>query len=128
MNTEETDRMLSAEVARIKSMTIQRSKRVNRSSGILLIAAITVSVAVWFTQNPVDRDDAHLSLSLGLGAAVFCLGCIFFRFLYPIPRAKCPRCGCDWNVESDNDTQEWLAWNSCPSCGLKMADDHHKKS
>ena len=127
MNREETDAMLGAEVARIKRMTIQRRKRTNRSVGILSVAAIIVSVAVWFTQNPMDRDDA-LSLSLGLGVTVFCLGCIFFRFLYPIPRAKCPQCGCDWNVESVNDIQKWLAWSSCPSCGLKMTDDYHKDS
>lgn len=120
MSTRETDSRFDAEVARIKRMAIQRSARVNRMLGALFVAAAIVAGSVWFLQPPVDRD---LGLSLGLGFATFCLGCILGRFLLPIPRAECPQCGCDWRVESENDLQKWLAWRCCPACGLKMTDD-----
>lgn len=128
MKSQETDQIFDAEVTRIKRMAIQRSKRVNWSCGILLLVALVVSIAAWFTQDPIDRDGAHLRLCLGLGFATFCLGGIFCRFLFPIPRAQCPQCGCDWNVESDNDMQKWLSWHSCPVCGLQMGYDGHEKS
>lgn len=120
MSTRETDSQFDAEVARIKRMAIQRSVRVNWMLGVSSVAAVVVAGAVWFRQRPVDRE---LDLSLGLGFATFCLGCILGRFLLPIPRAECPQCGCDWRVESENDLQKWLAWRCCPTCGLKMTDD-----
>ena len=120
MDTRETDSQLDAEVARIKRIAIQRSACVTRTLGALSIAAVVVAVLAWFLPKPIDRD---LGLSLVLGFATFCLGCILGRFLCPIPRAECPQCGCDWRVESGNELQKWLTWRCCPGCGLKMIDD-----
>ena len=87
-----------------------------------LTAGVAVGVAVWFVQRPMDRDDVHVGLALGLGLATFLFGCLLCRGL-PKPSAECPQCGCDWNIESENDMQKWLTWHCCPGCGLKMIDD-----
>lgn len=127
MSVPETDSQLDANVARVKRMAIQRSARANWTLGVLLIASIVVAVAGWFFPGPMHRDS---ELSLLLGFTIFCLGGIFGRFVLPIPRAECPQCGCDWWVESGNDLQKWIAWRSCPVCGLRMTDDTglHEKS
>jgi len=51
---------------------------------------------------------------------IFFLIALGGRLLFPKPSATCPQCGCDWNAESDNDTQRWMDWSCCPGCGLKM--------
>ena len=107
----------------MKRMAVQRSARVTWTLGALSIAGVVVGLGTWFSAHTVNRDGLHLSLSLGLGFGTFCLGCILGRFLFPIPRAVCPQCGCDWNVESGNDLQKWLRWQCCPRCGLEMSDD-----
>jgi hypothetical protein len=123
MGALETDLELAAEIARIKSMAIQRCVRSNWTFGAALIAAVVIGVAVWFIQKPMDRDEIHVGLAVGLGLATLLFGSLLCRFLFPIPSAECPKCGCDWNIESENDMQKWLRWHSCPGCGLKMSDD-----
>ena len=123
LSAPETDPLLATEVARIKRMTIEHNARVNWTIGALLIAGVVIGGAVWFIQRPRDRDDTHLGLALGLGGATFCIGCILCRMVFPKPSAECPQCGCDWNIESENDIQKWLTWHCCPGCGLKMRDD-----
>ncbi|MBX3747080.1 MAG: hypothetical protein KF833_17365 [Verrucomicrobiae bacterium] len=101
----------------------QRSRRVVSAC---LLAAGVVGVAVWGLQSREDLDESRLSLAWGLAAATFCIGAIIGRFLLPKPDARCPRCGCDWNVESDNDPDTWTQWQHCPRCGLPMREDHEQ--
>ena len=123
MSAPETDPQLTTEIARIKRMAIQRSARSNWTFVAASIAAVVVGFAVWFIQRPMDRDDIHGGLALGSGLAILLFGSLLGRFLFPIPGAECPKCGCDWNIESENDMQKWLNWHSCPGCGMKMSDD-----
>ena len=113
---------LATEVQRIKQAAIQRDARVRRALGPLAIAGVLVGVAVWFLADPRNRDEIHASAAIGLGLAVFFVGCLLCRMVYPIPTAECPQCGCDWNLESEHDLQKWLAWQCCPGCGLRMSD------
>jgi len=106
-----------------KKMAVRHDARANRTLGALLVASVVVGLATWFSQEPKDRDDVHGGLALGLGLATLFFGGLLFRMLSPKPSATCPQCGCDWNVESDNDLQKWLTWGHCPSCGLNMSGD-----
>jgi hypothetical protein len=37
-------------------------------------------------------------------------------------KAKCPKCGFDWEIKEDESGKgiSILNWNCCPGCGLKM--------
>jgi hypothetical protein len=88
---------------------------------------VAVGLIVWFWEPPADRDSTHFGFALGLaGSAFFACG-MLGRVLCPKPQAVCPQCGCDWDAESDNDSQAWRAWSGCPSCGLKMTEDSGKQ-
>ena len=121
MSTPDYASVLASEVARLKEAAIRQEHRSFRALAALFIAGVVVGVAAWFIQPPKDRDDAHRGLCLGLGGAVFCLGCIGSRMLFPRKKTKCPQCGYDW--QPDGGTDEMLTWNCCPGCGLKMSDD-----
>jgi hypothetical protein len=123
MSAQETDARLANEAARIKRSAIQRNARSNWVMGVALLAAVIVSVAVWFIPNPMDRDANHAVLAIGSGMFTLLFGALLGRFLFPLPNTECPKCGCDWKVESENDLQKWLSWKCCPLCGLKMPDD-----
>jgi hypothetical protein len=60
---------------------------------------------------------------MGLGLATFFCGGLLSRMVFPRPKAECPQCKCDWNIESEQGMQEWLAWHCCPGCGLKMSGE-----
>lgn len=123
MNAADTDPQLASEVQRIKRMAIRHHARIWWAIGACLVAGLAVGLVTWFSERPTDRDDAHAGLAFGLGGAAFFIGCLLCRGLFPKPRAECPKCGCDWNQESENDVQRWLAWHACPGCGLRMSDD-----
>ena len=79
---------------------------------------MVTGLAVWFHEPARDRDETHFGLAAGSAGAIFCLVCLLGRGLHPKPAARCPQCGCDWNLESQNDAQTWLAWQRCPGCGM----------
>ena len=123
MSAPEIDPQFASEVARQKKMAIQHSARVIWTLGASLIAGVVVGLGTWFIPEPMDRDDIHVGFALGLGGATFFFGGLLCRILFPKPSAECPHCGCDWNIESENDMQKWLTWHCCPRCGLQMSDD-----
>lgn len=127
MNPPEHDQALAPEIARQKQRSVQQGKRLRWLLGIDLLAGVAVGLAVWFWEPPVDRNNAHFGFALGLAAAAFLVGGMLGRFLFPKPSATCPRCGCDWDAESDNNAQTWLAWDACPGCGLNMNEQGGKQ-
>ena len=110
-------------VADQKQAAMQHAIRVKWTLAASLVAGTVVGFGAWFTSQPMDRDEVHAGLVLALAAATFFVGCLLGRLLFPRPAARCPRCGCDWNVESENDVHAWLAWRCCPRCGLSMNED-----
>lgn len=112
---------LTTHAQQIKQAAINRDRRTRRLLVPLATAAVLVGVAVWFLADPRDRDEIHASAAIGLGLAVFFVGCLLGRMLDPLPAVECPQCGCDWNVESEYNLQKWLAWQNCPGCGLEMS-------
>lgn len=123
----ETEEDFSSEVARIKRAAIEHRRRVNRTVVALLFAGVGVGVAVWFSQDAKDRDEIHGMAAIGLGLATFFFAGLLCRLVFPQPSTECPKCGCDWNAESENDVQKWLAWQCCPRCGLKMSSNASSK-
>jgi hypothetical protein len=123
MTTPEKDRQLGCEVARLKNAIVQHRARIQWVAGISLLAGVVVGLGAWFIQQPGGRDGIHFGFALGLFAATFFVGGLLGRLLLPKPDAACPQCGCDWNLESENDVQRLLAWHCCPGCGLKLSDD-----
>lgn len=43
-------------------------------------------------------------------------------FVWKLPRARCPRCGCGWEVADSPNEKDWDG-RICPGCGLKAGDD-----
>jgi len=85
----------------------------------MLIPGVLVGVAVWFSEIPVDRDEAHGGLAVGLGGALSFLIALLYRMFSRRPKVpKCPQCGHIW--EGDDD---WMSWRYCPGCGLKIGDE-----
>ena len=119
MSTSENDTAFAREVARLKEAAIRQEHRSYRALGAWFIAGVVVGVGAWFIQRPMDRDDVHGGLTLGLGLAVFFFGCMGTRMLFPKLKTKCPQCGYDW--QPGGGTVEMLTWNCCPGCGLKMS-------
>lgn len=114
---------LVGEVTRQKEAALQHLKGNLRFLAVSLLAGVVVGLGAWFSQRSADRDSLDLQFALALAATVFCFACLLGRLLFPKPSATCPQCRCDWNLESDNDTQRWLAWRRCPGCGLDMSGD-----
>lgn len=123
MNAPEHNQDFAAEVARRRQASVRHRQQLNRLRGIGLLAGVAVGLIAWFWQSPADRDSTHFGFALGLAAGAFFAGGMLGRVLCPKPQATCPRCGCDWQAESENNSQTWLAWSACPGCGLKMAED-----
>jgi hypothetical protein len=121
---------LAIEVARQRKAAIQYAVRSLWTTGGLLVASVGLGLAIWFGQEPIYRDGIHGGLATGVSLAVVLFGGLLIRALFPRPRASCPQCGCDWNIESDNDVQKWLQWQHCPGCGLEMSghDDSGRKT
>jgi hypothetical protein len=123
MTTPTNTQQLVGEVARQKETALLHLKGNHRFLAVSMLAGVVVGLGAWFSQRPPDRDSLHLQFALALAAAVFCFACLLGRLLFPKPSATCPQCGCDWNLESENNTQLWLAWRCCPGCGLDMCGD-----
>ena len=122
MNAPEHNQELASEVARRKQASIRHQRQLHRVLGIGLLAGVAVGLIVWFWQPPADRDSTHFGFALGLaGGAFFACG-MLGRVWCPKPPAVCPQCGCDWEAESDHNSQTWLAWSVCPRCGLKLTE------
>lgn len=121
MSAPEIEPQLASEFARQKKMAVQHSARVIWIIVALFVAGVAVGLGTWFIQQPIDRDDVHGGLALGLGAATFCFGCLLYRLLFPRPTAKCPQCGYVWESQQEGG-HDWLTWKCCPGCGLKMSD------
>jgi len=123
MTTPASAQQFASEVSRQKEAALQHVKGNHRFLAVSMLAGVVVGLAAWFSQRPADRDGLHLQFALALAAAVFFFACLLGRLLFPKPGAICPQCECDWNVESENNTQLWLAWRRCPGCGLDMCGD-----
>ena len=122
MSAPDNESQFAGEVARLRKMTIANDARVNWTLAVSLIAGVVVGIGVWFIQRPMDRDDVHFGLALGLGLATFMFGGGLVRIIRgPMPKAKCPQCERAWEIPGDEPV--WLTWNCCPGCGLKMNDE-----
>lgn len=110
-------------VARRKQVAISHLGRLRWVRGISLLAGVAIGLGTWFSPSPADRDGLHFGFALGLAGATFFIGGMLGRLLFSKPIAQCPQCGCDWNLESDNDPQKWTAWRRCPGCGLSICDE-----
>ena len=121
MSKPDTDMRFTDEVALQKAMAIQRSARINWAVSVFLVIAVVVGIGTWFSAKPINRDDLHGGLALGLALGTFCLFCLAGRLLFPPLRPKCPKCGHDWMGSVAND--DWLTWTCCPGCGLRMSDE-----
>ena len=121
MTPHEIDLRFAAEIARMKKLTIEKDRRDGR--GFLAVAVaglVAAGVALWF-------GGGELGLSFGVGMLVSVIGFTIFRVStdHNRPTSYCPRCSYCWGVaEYEN---EWLKWNCCPSCGLKVNDGAEAK-
>jgi hypothetical protein len=115
----EINSRLAEEVARQKQMVIKRRTSLNWILATSLIAAVVVGLGTWFIAKPINRDDIHGVAALGLGLGAFFFGCLLGRLLFPPPDIKCPQCGYTREIPQGHD---WLTWECCPGCGLKMSD------
>ncbi|HOW65381.1 MAG TPA: hypothetical protein P5186_24205 [Candidatus Paceibacterota bacterium] len=127
MNTAKNNPDLAAEVVLRKQKYVQHRQRLWWLFAIQLSAGMAVGLGVWFWHPPPDRDHIHFGFSLGLAGGAFFACAMLGRVLFPKPNATCPRCACDWEAESDNNGQTWLAWNVCPGCGLKISEHGGKQ-
>ena len=121
MCTPDVDPILRSKVARLKEAHLRWGKRIAWAVWAWLIASIVGGLAAWFVQKPMDRDSIMLGGVLGLGLATFFIGGMLTRMFISKPETKCPQCGHDW--KGSDPTDDWLTWNCCPSCGLKISDD-----
>ena len=121
MTPHEIDLRFAAEIARMKKLTIEKDRR--DGLGFLAVAVaglVAAGVALWF-------GGGDLGLSFGVGMLVSVIGFVIFRVStdHNRPTSYCPRCSYCWGVaEYEN---EWLKWNCCPSCGLKVNDGAEAK-
>ena len=116
----ENDDQFAKEIEQIFIGTVRWGKRSAYTLAAGLVVAVIVGVVTWFSANPVDRDEIHSGLAFGLAGTVFFVVCMAARIFDPKPTAKCPKCSCDWNLECQHDSQTWLNWKCCPSCGLNL--------
>jgi hypothetical protein len=123
MNQPHVDQRITRAVAELKKVAIDHLTRVKRTLAASCVAGTVVGFGAWFTAQPMDRDEVHIGLVLALAAGTFLLGCLLGRLLFPRPAARCPQCGCDWKMESENNVHVWLSWRCCPHCGLSMNED-----
>jgi len=120
---------LASRVALQKRRTLQYRARANWAFGASIIAGLVVGVASWFIRYERPMDSLDLKCSIGFGAATLFAGMILFQMLFPKPDATCPRCGYAWEIPGQRG-HDWITWNACPGCGLKMTDDtgcHQKR-
>ena len=123
MTPHENDPRFAAEIARMKKLAIEK----NRQDGLLFlataVAGLVAGVAAWFGLIEPDRTFGEkMGVSAGAGMLVSVIVYVIGRVStdHNRPASYCPRCSYCWGVAEYED--EWLKWNCCPSCGLKVND------
>ena len=116
-------RQYAERIAQLRAETIRHNRVTVWVLGLAFLAGAAIGLATWFWEPVRDRDNVHLGFAGGVGLMIFFLLCLGSRFLSPKPQAICPQCGCDWNAESDNNTQLWMDWRCCPGCGLDICGE-----
>ena len=110
-------------ITQLRAETIRHSRHAAWLLGAAFLASAAIGLAIWFWEPARDRDNVHFGFAGGAGLMVFFLICLGSRLFSQKPKAICPRCGCDWNAESDNNTQLWMDWRCCPGCGLDICGE-----
>ena len=129
MTPHEIDLRFAAEIARMKKLIIEKNRRDGR---VLLAAAVAgllvAGVAAWFGLMEPDRTFGEkMGVSALAGMLVSVIVYVIGRVStdHNRPTSYCPRCSYCWGVAEYED--EWLKWNCCPSCGLKVNDGAEAK-
>ena len=107
-------------VANLKSAHRRWHKLMTRALAVWLIVGLVAGLATWFAQAPINRDSTLLGGVLALGVAIFFLGSMLTRILFPKPDTKCPQCGHD--LQGSEPNEDWLTWKCCPACGSKLGN------
>ena len=118
MTPHEMDPRFAAEIARMKKLTLEKSRQDRRWLLAAAVAGLVVGVAVWFGCGEPDP-------SFGAGMLVSVIVIVIWRVSTDTPAPNCPRCSYCWGIAESGD--EWLKWKCCPSCGLKVNDDAEAK-
>ena len=125
MTQHEIDLRFSAEIARMKKLTIEKNRRDGRVLLALAVASLVAGVAAWFgLMEPNRAFGEKMGVSALVGMLVSVIGFVIC-FWTDTPASNCPRCSYCWGVAEN--VNEWLNWNCCPSCGLKVNDDDEAK-
>lgn len=124
MTPHEIDLRFAAEIARMKKLFIEKNKRDGRWLLAAAVAGLLVAgVAAWFGLMEPDRTFGEkMGVSAVAGMLVSVIVYVIGRVStdHNRPTSYCPRCSYCWGVAEYED--EWLKWNCCPNCGLKVND------
>ena len=127
MTPHEIDLRFAAEIARMKKLTIEKDRR--DGLGFLAVAVaglVAAGVALWFGLPVPDRTFGDkMGVSAIVGMLVSVIGFVICFWTDTPAAPYCPRCSYCWGVAEN--VNEWLNWNCCPSCGLKVNDDAEAK-
>ena len=125
MTPHEIDLRFAAEIARMKKLTIEKNRRDGRCLLAVAVAGLVAGVAAWFDLMEPDRTFGEkMGVSAVVGMLVAVIGFVIC-FSTDTPAPYCPRCSYCWGVAEN--VNEWLKWNCCPSCGLKVNDGAEAK-
>lgn len=127
MTPHEIDLRFAAEIARMKKLTIEKNRRDGRWLLAVAVAGLVAAgVALWFGLPGPDRTFGDkMGVSALVGMLVSVIGFVICFWTDTPAAPYCPRCSYCWGVAEN--VNEWLKWNCCPSCGLKVNDDAEAK-
>ena len=129
MTPHEIDLRFAAEIARMKKLIIEKNRRDGRWLLAAAVAALVAGVAAWFglLREPDRTFGEKMGVSAVVGMLVSVIGYVIGRVStdHNRPTSYCPQCSYCWGVAEYED--EWLKWNCCPSCGLKVNDGAEAK-